>query len=80
MALEIAFTQIGLHRVEANIQPANAPSRGLAIRVGMHLEGLSPRYLRIDGEWRDHERWAILAETWRRNRRTGVGRRTTDRV
>lgn len=59
-----AFEDLGLHRLEANIQPGNAASRRLAIRTGFRLEGYSPRYLRIDGEWRDHERWAIRSDAW----------------
>ena len=57
-----AFGEIGLHRLEANIQPGNMPSIALAIRAGFRKEGLSPRCLRIDGVWRDHERWALLAD------------------
>ncbi|MFL5195096.1 MAG: GNAT family N-acetyltransferase [Microvirga sp.] len=61
-----AFRELGLHRVEANIQPGNEPSRALVKRLGFRQEGYSPRYLKIDGEWRDHERWAVLADEWRR--------------
>jgi ribosomal-protein-alanine N-acetyltransferase len=53
-----AFTALGLHRVEANLQPGNAASIALAQRCGCQLEGCSPRYLKIGGRWRDHERWA----------------------
>jgi [ribosomal protein S5]-alanine N-acetyltransferase len=60
-----AFHGLGLHRLEANIQPGNEPSRALAKRLGFRQEGYSPRYLKIDGEWRDHERWAVLADEWR---------------
>lgn len=63
--LTYAFRDLGLHRIEANIQPDNKPSIALVKRLGFRKEGYSPRYLKIGDEWRDHERWAILAEEWR---------------
>jgi [ribosomal protein S5]-alanine N-acetyltransferase len=59
-----AFSDLGLHRLEANIQPANERSIALVRRLGFRREGLSPHYLLVDGEWRDHERWAVLADEW----------------
>ncbi|WP_405435984.1 GNAT family N-acetyltransferase [Streptomyces avidinii] len=59
--LQYAFTDLRLHRLEANIQPANKASLALVRRLGFHYEGVSPAYLYIDGGWRDHERWAVTA-------------------
>jgi [ribosomal protein S5]-alanine N-acetyltransferase len=69
--VQAAFDQFGLHRVEANIQPANLPSVNLARRLGFRREGFSPRYLMIGGDWRDHERWAVLADEFTRPLRHG---------
>jgi ribosomal-protein-alanine N-acetyltransferase len=57
-----AFTTMRLHRLEANIQPSNHSSIALVKRCGFEREGYSPRYLKIGGRWRDHERWAIRAD------------------
>jgi ribosomal-protein-alanine N-acetyltransferase len=65
LVLRRAFLNLRLHRVEANIQPGNRASIALAKGAGFRREGFSPRYLKIGGRWRDHERWAILAEEWR---------------
>lgn len=56
-----AFRELRLHRLEANIQPGNDASIALVRACGFRLEGYSPRYLKIRGRWRDHERWAIVA-------------------
>ena len=64
LAIDYAFYTLGLHRVEANIQPKNIASINLAKRLGFTKEGFSRRYLKINGEWRDHERWALTVEDW----------------
>jgi ribosomal-protein-alanine N-acetyltransferase len=61
MVTRIAFDDFGLHRLEANIQPMNQASIRLVERLGFVREGSSRSYLHVDGEWRDHERWALLA-------------------
>lgn len=62
--IDRAFRMHELHRLEANIQPDNERSRALVKHLGFRLEGFSPRYLRVDGAWRDHERYALTVEEW----------------
>lgn len=59
------FDEFRLHRLEASIQPHNERSIRLVAGLGFSLEGVSRRYLKIGGRWRDHQRWALLAEEWR---------------
>ena len=64
LVLRHAFRVMKLHRLEANIQPGNTRSQKLVRALGFQQEGYSPRYLKIGGRWRDHQRWAILRESW----------------
>lgn len=64
-AIGHAFNELNLHRLEANIQPQNTRSIRLVEGLGFRLEGYSPKYLKVSGRWRDHERWAVLASEWR---------------
>ena len=69
LVLKEAFTKLDLHRLEANIQTSNRPSKHVVQNLGFRLEGFSPRYLQVKGKWRDHERWAITIEDWK-----GIGK------
>lgn len=80
LMLRLVFGRLRLHRVEANIQPSNAPSLALVTRAGFIREGYSPRYLKIGGRWRDHERWAITAERWAELKKGTSRRRATPSV
>jgi [ribosomal protein S5]-alanine N-acetyltransferase len=62
LIFRFAFEDLGLHRLEADIQPANEASLRFARRVGFRREGYSPGFVCIDGLWRDHERWAINSD------------------
>ncbi|MEU4153262.1 GNAT family protein [Streptomyces sp. NPDC026659] len=68
LVIQHAFDQLALHRLEANIQPDNTPSLNLVKRLGFQREGYSAAFQLINGEWRDHERWAVRAETARNHR------------
>jgi ribosomal-protein-alanine N-acetyltransferase len=80
LVLRHAFLTIRLHRLEANIQPGNHASIALASGAGFQREGFSPRYLKIGGRWRDHERWAILADDWRARSRARLSPPTADKL
>jgi len=62
LVIGYAFGPLGLHRLEANIQPGNHASIRLVKRNDFRYEGYSPDYLFIDGAWRGHGRWAITRE------------------
>ena len=65
LAVDFAFQDLNLHRLEANIRPTNAASLALVERCGFQREGYARRLLRIAGRWHDHERWAVISEDWR---------------
>lgn len=64
LAITHALGPLGLHRVEANIIPANVASLTLVRKLGLRYEGTAKDYLRIAGRWQDHERWAVTAPEW----------------
>lgn len=51
---KFGFESLKLHRLEINIRPENEPSIRVAQKADYSFEGLRPRYLHIDGNWRDH--------------------------
>lgn len=62
--LRVAFGDLGLHRVQAAVLPANAASTRVLERNGFRREGLAERYLNIAGRWQDHVILAITSEEW----------------
>ncbi len=68
LTLKFAFKILKLHRIEANVQPENIASINVLRRAGFSNEGFSPKYLKINGRWRDHEQWAIIVDDWRKRK------------
>jgi len=68
VTLRFAFEALGLHRVEISIIPRNAASRRVAEKLDLRLEGVSERFLEIDGQWEDHVRYAMTSEEWQLRR------------
>jgi len=62
LAVDYCFRSMGLHRIEIAIRPENVRSLRAVEKLGFRPEGLRPRYLHIDGEWRDHLVFALNAE------------------
>ncbi|KWW99010.1 Ribosomal-protein-alanine N-acetyltransferase [Carbonactinospora thermoautotrophica] len=62
LAVDHCFFTLGIHRIEVNIRPENRPSRRVVEKLGFREEGLRPRYLHIDGGWRDHLTYALTVE------------------
>ncbi|MDH6112438.1 ribosomal-protein-alanine N-acetyltransferase [Kitasatospora sp. MAP12-15] len=62
LAADHCFQSLGLHRIEVCIRPENRPSRRVVEKLGFRSEGVRPRYLHIDGDWRDHLVYALTVE------------------
>jgi ribosomal-protein-alanine N-acetyltransferase len=62
MAVDHSFHVVGLHRLEAGIQPENHASRRVMEKLGFHEEGLRRGLVHVNGAWRDHLCYALTAE------------------
>jgi len=75
MVIDHCFEVVGLHRIEIAVRPENAASLAVVRKLAIDQVGVAPRYLHIDGDWRDHLLFAITAE----QAPGGVVARLTDR-
>ncbi|MGB7449164.1 MAG: GNAT family protein [Ornithinimicrobium sp.] len=62
MAMDFGLTDVGLHRIEVNIRPENAKSLAVAARLRLPEEGLRRSLMHVDGAWRDHRCFALVAD------------------
>ena len=60
--VNFAFEILDLHRLEADIQRENSPSKRLVEKMEFTCEGVSPGFIQINGKWIDHERWALVSD------------------
>jgi ribosomal-protein-alanine N-acetyltransferase len=73
LAIDHCFDAAGLHRVEISIRPENSNSLRVVEKLGLHEVGLAPRYLHIDGDWRDHRIYAVTREECPQGLRSRLG-------
>lgn len=62
MAIDHCFFTAGLHRIEIAIRPENSNSLRVAEKLDLREVGFAPKFLHIDGAWRDHRIYAITVE------------------
>jgi ribosomal-protein-alanine N-acetyltransferase len=62
LASDYLFTRVGLHRIEINIVPDNAASLRVVEKLGYRSEGLRKDYIHINGQWRDHQSFALTRD------------------
>ncbi len=61
LAADYCLDGLQLHRIEINIRPENTASRRVVEKLGLREEGLREQYLHINGDWRDHLTYVLLA-------------------
>ena len=62
LAVDFCLVEMDLHRLEVAIRPENTASLRVVQKLGFTEIGYAPRYLHIDGAWRDHKLYAITVE------------------
>ncbi len=62
LVIDHCFAAAGLHRIEVAIRPENSNSLRVVEKLGLREVGYAPRYLHIDGAWRDHRLYAVTVE------------------
>ena len=62
LVTDYLLLNMNLHRVEIAVRPENLPSNRLIQRLGFHFEGVRPKFLHINHDWRDHNIYSMLQE------------------
>jgi ribosomal-protein-alanine N-acetyltransferase len=64
LMVAVGFEELNLHRIEANTLLHNVASQRVLLRNGFERFGTAPKYLRIAGEWQDHDQFHKINENW----------------
>lgn len=62
LTVDFGFKELKLHRIEAGVMPHNIRSMRVLEKAGFHKEGIAVKNVKINGQWRDHQILAIVAE------------------
>ena len=62
-AIDIAFHDYNLHRIESLVMPSNLRSIQLLERLGFHYEGISQKLYKINNNWEDHARYSLIVHS-----------------
>lgn len=65
LALDYAFGELGMHRVEATCDPRNTASTRILGKIGMTHEGTLRHTMRLRDGWRDSHMFSVLEDEWR---------------
>ena len=66
--MQVAFEELGLHRLALRIATGNTASERIAEKLGFVREGLLRKEVLVAGQWLDHSLWGILEEEFAANR------------
>jgi len=59
-SIRIMFEEYKMHRIEAHVMPDNKASISLLEKIGFINEGISHKFLEVNGIWEDHMHFALI--------------------
>jgi RimJ/RimL family protein N-acetyltransferase len=68
LMLGFGFDSLGLHRIEATVEPSNARSVRVIEKLGLRLEGTLKERFRTPDGWKDSLLYGILEDEWHARR------------
>ncbi|WP_026692064.1 GNAT family N-acetyltransferase [Peribacillus kribbensis] len=63
IAVDYAFNRLKLHRIEAGVMLSNPGSMRVLEKAGFQREGIEKKGVKINGQWEDHQIFALLSDT-----------------